>query len=337
MKDIIAISRRRRRIDSVEFISPRALKCPATWLSSSNSTELCRWLQSEKDVVRQSLHSFDAIVLKGFAPLSESELSLAARELTGDTIAYTERTTPRRHLSEQTYTATEYPQHQEIFLHNENSYASHWPRYLYLYCRQPAAAGGETLLADLDHVMEHIAPNIIQHVHNRKLMHRRVFRSGLGEPWRIAFNVDSLETLARFCRESGYDLDRSDERKIVVEYRHLPMARSPIDHQIRWFNHAAFFQQESLDAATRDAMFHLYGEDGLPNRMLYGDGAPIEAEIVLHLRNAYREAEWAYSWESNDLLIVDNMRFAHGRRPFSGARTLWVAMSGRVRREDSEP
>jgi len=32
-------------------------------------------------------------------------------------------------------------------------------------------------------------------------------------------------------------------------------------------------------------------------------------------------------WKPGDILILDNMRFAHGRLPFKGARRLHVSMA----------
>jgi alpha-ketoglutarate-dependent taurine dioxygenase len=34
-----------------------------------------------------------------------------------------------------------------------------------------------------------------------------------------------------------------------------------------------------------------------------------------------------HAWEAGDLLMLDNLLAAHGRRPFSGERRIAVAMS----------
>jgi hypothetical protein len=53
----------------------------------------------------------------------------------------TERSSPRSTVKGRVYTSTEYPPHEEIFFHNENSYQSSWPMTLYFLCVQPPATG----------------------------------------------------------------------------------------------------------------------------------------------------------------------------------------------------
>ena len=54
--------------------------------------------------------------------------------------------------------------------------------------------------------------------------------------------------------------------------------------------------------------------------------------VAGHGREAARAAEWAHAalrpWAAGDLLLVDNLRVAHGRAPFSGHRTVLVGMGG---------
>ena len=51
---------------------------------------------------------------------------------------------------------------------------------------------------------------------------------------------------------------------------------------------------------------------------------------------AYDKFEYYNSWQSGDLLLVDNMRIAHGRNPFLGERKVIVAMMDSVFRKSTE-
>ena len=94
-----------------------------------------------------------------------------------------------------------------------------------------------------------------------------------------------------------------------------------------WFNHVAFFHMSTLDADLRKMLLKNYGIEGMPNNTCFGDGAPIEDEVIAHIREAYEQEMVALPWERGDLMVVDNLLAAHARRPFSGTRRILVAMS----------
>ncbi|TLZ54349.1 MAG: TauD/TfdA family dioxygenase, partial [Gammaproteobacteria bacterium] len=42
-------------------------------------------------------------------------------------------------------------------------------------------------------------------------------------------------------------------------------------------------------------------------------------------------------WQAGDLMLVDNLRTAHGREPFEGSRQVLVAMADAVHLADCSP
>jgi alpha-ketoglutarate-dependent taurine dioxygenase len=101
-----------------------------------------------------------------------------------------------------------------------------------------------------------------------------------------------------------------------------------------WFNHGTFFHVSTLDPETRLALLAQVGEADLPNNTYYGDGSPIEPEVLDHLREAYRRETVSFPWEAGDVLMVDNMLVAHGRSPFAGPRQILVGMSHPISSDD---
>jgi alpha-ketoglutarate-dependent taurine dioxygenase len=65
----------------------------------------------------------------------------------------------------------------------------------------------------------------------------------------------------------------------------------------------------------------------LPNNTYYGDGSAIEPAVLDELRAAYEQEQVTHTWQSGDLLMLDNMLVAHGRTPFSGPRNVVVGMA----------
>ncbi len=327
---------KRERIPAVTAISPARSDGVLLWRCHNQNTDLMSWLDFHAAEVRSAVHTCGAFCLRGFAPLESAALAAVAGLLTGESAAYRECTTPRSLVgpgADHVYTSTEYPADQHIFLHNENAYAPCWPAFIYFYCREVARDAGQTCLADLVKVEACIDPEVRRRIAARGLMHRRTFVAGIGLPWQTAFATPDRQSLYLHCAQHGYEVDEHDA-VLRVNYRHGAQVLTPVTRQVRWFNHAAFFQPESLDSATRSALGDLAAIPALPNQMLYGDGAPLEPEVVAQLRNAYRAAEIQHCWQQGDLLILDNMRFAHGRRPFEGRRLIWTVLSGTLWRED---
>ena len=55
------------------------------------------------------------------------------------------------------------------------------------------------------------------------------------------------------------------------------------------------------------------------------------------LNDAYEASTVREPWEAGDLLLVDNIRTAHCREPFTGPRDVVVAMGDPVRLTNTRP
>jgi hypothetical protein len=69
------------------------------------------------------------------------------------------------------------------------------------------------------------------------------------------------------------------------------------------------------------------GEENLPRNTYYGDGTPIEADALETIREVYERTKIRFTWHRNDLLLLDNMRFTHGRESYAGARKVLTGMA----------
>ncbi|HEX2252875.1 MAG TPA: TauD/TfdA family dioxygenase [Thermoanaerobaculia bacterium] len=77
-----------------------------------------------------------------------------------------------------------------------------------------------------------------------------------------------------------------------------------------------------------------FSAEELPSNSYYGDGSPIEPEVLDHLREIYRRETVAFPWQRGDLLVLDNMLVAHGRAAFEGSRRVLVGMAEPVHRSE---
>jgi alpha-ketoglutarate-dependent taurine dioxygenase len=94
-----------------------------------------------------------------------------------------------------------------------------------------------------------------------------------------------------------------------------------------WFNQAHLFHLSNLEKDVQESMLKTFGESDLPRNAYYGDGTPIEASALEEVREAYERASVSFPWQEGDVLLLDNMLTAHGRRPFTGKREVLVAMA----------
>jgi Taurine catabolism dioxygenase TauD, TfdA family len=79
------------------------------------------------------------------------------------------------------------------------------------------------------------------------------------------------------------------------------------------------------------------GREGLPFNTRFGNGDPIGEDVIQLLNETYEARTAREPWQVGDLMLVDNIRMAHSREPFSGAREVLVGMGDPVRLADCAP
>src|SRR5688572_12208077 len=112
--------------------------------------------ESPEQVVQRELTTAGAILFRGFPIASLPEFERFVQRITPELLRYEFGSTPRSQLQGRIYTSTEYPAHQHIPLHNEQSYTTEWPLKIWFHCAQAAPEGGATPLADSRAVLRRI-------------------------------------------------------------------------------------------------------------------------------------------------------------------------------------
>ncbi|MGH9362501.1 MAG: TauD/TfdA family dioxygenase [Thermoanaerobaculia bacterium] len=289
--------------------------------------DLAAWIGSHREPIAERLLRHGGILFRGFGPRSVADFERLTAAFGADLLEYSYRSTPRSQVSDRIYTSTEYPADQYIPMHNEMSYTSSWPLKIWFFCAQPAASGGATPVADSRRVYERIRPPVRERFERLGVLYQRNFGHELDLPWESVFQTADRAAVEELCRAAGLEFEWKAGNRLRTRQVCPAVARHPRTGEPVWFNQAHLFHVSSLQPEVREALLAEFAEEELPRNTYYGDGAPIEEEVLEEVREAYRLEAVTFPWEQGDLLMLDNMLMAHGREPFTGPRKILVGMA----------
>ena len=313
--------------DSKPFSSEREHSLPLLVKAEASETCLADWITSNRDKLNASLRKHGGILFRGFAIESAGDFEEVIITVSGRLLDYTYRSTPRTVVSGKIYTSTEYPPHQTIPLHNENSYTRDWPMKIWFFSRICAETGGETPIADSRRVYQRIPREVRDRFERNGVMYVRNYGSGFDLPWQEVFQTDDRAAVEAFCRDAGMEFEWLPDDRLRTRQVCQAVASHPVTGEKVWFNQAHLFHVSRLPAEVRDAMLMIFSEEDLPRNVFFGDGAAIDAADLDHICEAYEHEKVAFQWEQGDVLLLDNMLTAHARNPFTGERQVVVGMA----------
>lgn len=286
------------------------------------------WITENKQMLEDCLIKFGGVLLRGFGIYSLSEFNRAVQILSPSLLDYVYRSTPRTKLGGKVYTATEYPANKKIPMHNENSYSRSWPDKIFFFSVVVAASGGETPLADSRRVYQKIDKSVRSKFEAKGVCYVRNYHSGIDLSWQEVFQTTEKEVVNQYCRNNGIEYEWSKGgSELVTRQTCKASIRHPSSKEVVWFNQAHLFHVSALDEKESALLFRELGKENIPRNSFYGDGEPIEAEVLDHIRDIYDNEKIKFLWERGDLLLLDNVLTAHGRESYTGERKVAVAMS----------
>ncbi|BAY34378.1 taurine catabolism dioxygenase TauD/TfdA [Nostoc carneum NIES-2107] len=289
--------------------------------------DLVAWAANNQELIKKYLLKHGGILFRNFQVKEVAEFEQFIKVVAGDLLEYRDRSSPRSAIQGKIYTSTDHPATQKILLHSENSYAANWPLKIFFYCVTPAQQGGETPIADIRKIYQRISPKIIEKFAQKQVMYVRNFGDGFGLTWQTVFQTTNPETVEEFCYQNNIKFAWKGKNKLRTYSHRSAITRHPITGETVWFNHALFFHISSLEMAIRESLLAEFSAEDLPHNTYYGDGSPIEPEVLEEIRSAYEQETVIFPWLTGDILMLDNMLTAHGRQPFSGNRKVVVGMA----------
>ena len=285
-------------------------------------------LSALPELARTRLPEVGGLLLRGFDVLGEQAFQQLVRGFGHELLRYEFGSTPRKAVEQGVYTSTEYPAHQVIPLHNEQSYTLQWPLKIWFHCVHPSAEGGETPIADSRLIYQRLDSALRQRFADKRLMYVRNYGNGLDLPWQQAFNSEDRQTVERFCRANRIDFEWKADGELRTRQVCQAVARHPLSQAMVWFNQAHLFHVSNLAPAVREGLLAVVDDPlDLPRNVYYGDGSTLEDSALEEIRGVLDDCTLRFPWQQGDVLMLDNMLVAHGRASFKGARKVIVAMA----------
>jgi alpha-ketoglutarate-dependent taurine dioxygenase len=302
-------------------------------------------INTQKLRLKEQLLEHGALLFRGFDVSSAEAMQLFCDALGAERMDYPRGTSPRHEIGQQIYTSTEVPNNLPLPIHTEMSYTAVFPRALAFCCVIPPQDGGETPLADMKNVLQRLTPDVVKVFEEKGILYHQYCPSGHNntkfKTWQDMFATEDRAVAEQKCAAQHVTIVWLKDGSAKLTNFGFAICAHPVTGERLWFNQAHVFHP------TMSAEFRYIGRpvmakivrvyewllETFPNIMppypfgcTFGDGSPIPRSYILAVRKAIWDEIVTFRWEKGDLLLVDNLRFGHGRLPFRGERKILAAL-----------
>lgn len=310
-----------------EQILPLAL----TFEPDTEIEEFVDWYKSNTAYLEQQLLKTGAILFQGVPIDSVAKFETVTSSLATKFRNYVDGSYPRRQLKGHVYISTEYDQSYNITLHNELSYSVRWPAKLFFGCVIPPGSGGETPLADSREIYRVLHPDLLDEFKRKQVRYVRNLHGGqgMGPSWQETFETQDRKVVEKYCNEIAIQYHWKDNGNLKLVHIRPAVRQHPVTQEWVWFNQADQFHPSHFPQEVYETLMLLADEkeEELPLYACFGDGSPISADVIREITDTIDRVVVLRPWVKGDLVVVDNMLVAHGRKAYKGDRQIVVSMA----------
>lgn len=330
---------RRRGIDlgQIALIRSEAMRegqtLPLVIRPAAEGVDLAAWAADHHAWIEEHLWRHGGLLFRGFGIRSEAEFERFAGAICTELFGEYGDLPPER-PGGKIYKSTPYPADKPILFHNESSHTHRWPMKQWFCCVLPSQEGGETPVIDCRVAWHRVDRGVVERLERLGLRYVRNFTEGLDVRWQDFFRTACRDEVEACCTRAGIGFEWLPNGGLRTRQQAPAVLRHPRTGDAVFFNQIQLHHASCLDPSVRASLEALFGFEGLPRNVHYGDGSPIEDEVVRHIGAVYDEIAVAFPWEAGDVLMVDNMLTAHSRNPYVGPRKILVAMGEMVEGRD---
>lgn len=294
------------------------------------------WSAEHRDELRAAVAEHGCLLVRGLGLSDPGSTAAVFKRLAGTLMPDREPFAPRRSYADGVYSSSKWPPNQPMCMHHEMSYGLEFPGLLLFACLEAPAAGGATGVADATAVFDALPADLTKRFEQEGWVLTRTYHEEIGASFAEAFGTDDRGAVERYCRAQAIDFTWQADGSLRTRQHRSAVLHHPVGGRRCWFNQIAFLSEWTMEPEVREFLVEEYGPDGLPFNTLFGNGDPIDEDVVRTINEVYEAHTVREPWRSGDLLLVDNIRTAHSREPFDGPREVLAALADPVRRTDRE-
>jgi alpha-ketoglutarate-dependent taurine dioxygenase len=298
---------------------------PLVITPATKDIDVIDWIKSNRQFLEDRLHQHGGILFRDCNLTSITDFENLAQAMCPSLFGnYGDL--PRTEVSDKVYGSTPYPADKAILFHNESSHLNCYPQKIWFFCVQPAQKGGETPIADCRQVYQLLDPKLREKLAQKQLMYIRNYIEGLDVSWQNFFRSQDKAVVEKYCHKSQIEFEWLPNNGLRTRQKRPAIAQHPFTKEAIFFNQIQLHHVSYLDSKVRESLLSVLGAENLPRNVYYGDGTIFEPEEIAAIDRAYQEAKISFSWQKNDVLMLDNMLVAHSRNTYQGERKIVVSM-----------
>ncbi|RMB80467.1 TauD/TfdA family dioxygenase [Streptomyces shenzhenensis] len=295
------------------------------------------WAAEHRDALRAQVAEHGALLVRGLGPRTPEQVGAVFAALAGGLMTEREAFAPRETYSPGLYSSSTWPANQPMCMHHELSYTLEVPGLMLFACLIPPGDGGATAVADAEQVLQALPKALSERFEREGWLLTRSYNDEIGASLAESFGTEDHAAVERYCRAHAIDFTWQPDGSLRTRQLRSAVVRHPVTGRRCWFNQIAFLNEWTLAPEVREYLVDEYGADGLPFNTCYGDGSPIGEDVVAQLNTTYERLTRREPWQAGDILLVDNIRTAHSREPYTGERQVLVSMAEPRRLADCVP
>lgn len=300
-------------------------------LDTQNLNDFISYYKENEPYIEEMLTTHGAVKFQGVVINSTNDFQNIVNATTTQFLDYVNGNSPRKKLSDNVYTSTEYDKSQVITMHNEMSYSASWPEKLFMSCIKVAESGGETLLADSREILRKMDPDVVDAVKKKGVRYIRNLHGGngfFGKSWQDTYETEDKKVVEEYLKASNIDFSWGNDNSLKIV-----QLRDGVNHhrktkEMVWFNQIEDFHPWHLGDEIYEVIRSMYDSPlDYPMYVQYGDGTDIDIALIKEIKETIAGVTVAPKWNENEFMIIDNEIACHGRNSFTGDRLVLVSMS----------
>jgi alpha-ketoglutarate-dependent taurine dioxygenase len=295
------------------------------------------WAAERRDTLRAVVAEHGAVLVRGLGLRDPAQTTAVFRRLATTLMIEKEAFARRQLYADGVYSSATWPANQPMCMHHELSYRLEVPSLLLFACLAAPARGGATAVSDSPTVLEALPKDLTERFGRDGWILTRSYNEEIGATLAEAFGTEDRGAIESYCRANAIEFGWQPDGELRTWQRRSAVVRHPVTGQRCFFNQIAFLNEWTIDPEVREYLVDMYGADGLPFNTRFGTGEPLNEEIVELINAVYEAYTVREPWQVGDLMLVDNIRTAHSREAYEGAREILVGMADPVRLSDAAP